>query len=150
MTIKIQRWNDLLPNKLAKSKFDAVAKDDLAALETELEAARGALGEFEEHEKWTHLEMEKIVGNKDSFIVLTKKLQAENERLKTCTRCAYCGKEFPLDTVTADQVGEHIRVCSKHPLRRAEAENERLKKRVDGLKDKLDFHGIPTPKEQPK
>jgi len=33
MTIKIQRWNDLLPNKSAKSRFDAVAKNDLAALE---------------------------------------------------------------------------------------------------------------------
>ena len=46
MTIKIQRWNDLLPNKSAKSRFDAVAKNDLAALEAralEAEAECGRL-----------------------------------------------------------------------------------------------------------
>lgn len=43
-------------------------------------------------------------------------VKAENERMKQLTWCAYCGKEFPLDTVTADQVGEHIQTCKKHPL----------------------------------
>ena len=41
----------------------------------------------------------------------------------TNTWCAYCGKDFPLDTVTADQVGEHINTCEKHPLYQA---NERI------------------------
>lgn len=41
--------------------------------------------------------------------------------LKRVTWCAYCQAEFPLDTVTAEQVSEHIRVCPKHPMRAAEA-----------------------------
>jgi hypothetical protein len=43
------------------------------------------------------------------------------------TWCAYCGKEFPLDTVTADQVGEHIKTCEKHPLYQANKEIVRLR-----------------------
>ncbi len=40
------------------------------------------------------------------------KLQAS----ENATHCAYCGEEFPLDNVTADQVGEHIDKCPKHPI----------------------------------
>jgi hypothetical protein len=50
-----------------------------------------------------------------------RKMAEEIEELKRCTRCAYCGERFPLDTVTADDVGEHIRICEKHPMREREA-----------------------------
>lgn len=43
-------------------------------------------------------------------------LQEENRELKTGTWCAYCGERFPMDTMTADQVGSHIATCPKHPV----------------------------------
>ena len=72
----------------------------------------------------------------------------EIERLKRSTRCAYCGEEFPLDTVTADQVGAHISKCDKHPMRKMEdeilrldtlccgqrEENEKLKAEIERLR----------------
>jgi hypothetical protein len=45
------------------------------------------------------------------------------EIMKRRTWCAYCGKEYPLDTVTADQIGEHIATCEKHPLYEAKQQN---------------------------
>jgi len=45
-----------------------------------------------------------------------ERLKGEVERLKGKTWCAYCGQEYPLDTVTAEQIGEHINTCEKHPL----------------------------------
>ena len=46
-----------------------------------------------------------------------ERLKKENQELKTGTsRCAYCGERFPMDTVTADQVGSHIATCPKHPV----------------------------------
>lgn len=44
------------------------------------------------------------------------KIIEELERIKSKTWCAYCGQEYPLDTVTAEQIGEHIATCEKHPL----------------------------------
>ena len=32
------------------------------------------------------------------------------------TGCAFCGKEFPRDTVTDAQLVEHISLCPKHPM----------------------------------
>lgn len=58
---------------------------------------------------------------------IEKIYQAEINRIKQTTWCAYCGKEFPLDTVTADQVGEHIATCEKHPLYQANKEIIRLR-----------------------
>ncbi len=43
-------------------------------------------------------------------------VKAEQARMKQLTWCAYCGKEYTLDTVTAEQIGEHIALCEKHPL----------------------------------
>jgi len=45
-------------------------------------------------------------------------LKCENDQLVSNTFCAYCGEEFPLDTVTAEQVSEHIRTCDKHPIQK--------------------------------
>lgn len=52
------------------------------------------------------------------------------------TYCAYCGAEYPLDSVTSEQVTEHIRTCGAHPMRKLEEENRRIierLKRVDIL-----------------
>ena len=72
-------------------------------------------------------------------------LRAEVERLntelaqqKTKTHCAYCGEDFLLDTVTAEQVGEHIQNCPKHPIADYKEEISSLKsliqKRTEALK----------------
>jgi len=52
------------------------------------------------------------------------KLQAEVDRLKSMTYCAYCGEEFPIDD-DAGEVSEHIRTCDKHPMREAQATADR-------------------------
>ena len=36
------------------------------------------------------------------------------------TYCAYCGAEYPLDDSAATLVGEHIKTCEKHPMRKVE------------------------------
>lgn len=59
-----------------------------------------------------------------------KELQEQNDCLCRKTFCAYCGEEFPLDTVTAEQVGEHIRICEKHPMRIVERERDEAVKAV--------------------
>lgn len=58
---------------------------------------------------------------------IEKICQAEIDRIKQTTWCAYCGKEYPLDTLTADQIGEHIAICEKHPLYQANKEIARLR-----------------------
>lgn len=78
-----------------------------------------------------------------------KKAEAELARVKTTTWCAYCGQEYSLDRVTADQIGEHIKTCPKHPLRAAEAEIKRVRDLINldrtGLAAALDeVRGILT------
>ena len=65
-------------------------------------------------------------------------LTAKNERLlaeNSQTYCAHCGQSFVRDDGSASLVGEHIRVCAKHPMRAVEAENKRLQKELEMLKD---------------
>lgn len=63
----------------------------------------------------------------------------------TNTWCAYCGKEYPLDTVTADQIGEHIATCEKHPLYQAKKQIREIFAEIDRLKNivgiKIDGQG---------
>lgn len=65
-------------------------------------------------------------------------LRSENERLKSATHCAYCGEEFPLDTVTADQVDEHIHRCPKHPIAVYRAEIESLRSKLAEAETQLE------------
>lgn len=50
--------------------------------------------------------------------------------------CVYCGHEYPQDTPAwGHQVlTEHIKVCEKHPMRKLEADNARLRKALSELK----------------
>lgn len=64
------------------------------------------------------LEMQR---NESESAARADRAEAALAALKRVTWCAYCQAEFPLDTVTAEQVSEHIRVCPKHPMRAAEA-----------------------------
>lgn len=68
------------------------------------------------------------------------KIIEELERIKSKTWCAYCGQEYPLDTVTAEQIGEHIATCEKHPLFQAkkllEAKDAEIAQAVQQATDK--------------
>lgn len=49
--------------------------------------------------------------------------------------CVYCGHEYPQDTPAAgDKVlTDHIKICEKHPLRKAEADILKLRNALKGL-----------------
>ena len=49
------------------------------------------------------------------------------------TYCAYCGEQFPLDDGGATNVGKHIAICPKHPMRDVEAERDALKVELQRL-----------------
>lgn len=55
-----------------------------------------------------------------------------NGRILTCV---YCGHEYPQDTPAAGSqvLTEHIRVCEKHPMRKAEADIALLRSALSGL-----------------
>lgn len=55
-----------------------------------------------------------------------------NSRVLTCV---YCGHEYPQDTpASGDQVlTEHIKVCEKHPLRKAEEKIKKLRSALSGF-----------------
>jgi hypothetical protein len=50
------------------------------------------------------------------------------------TYCAYCGKEYPLDT-DAKLIGEHINTCEKHPM-------YQLRKQFEGYKSPEEVEAI--------
>ena len=49
--------------------------------------------------------------------------------------CVYCGHEYPQNTPTsgAEVLTEHIKVCEKHPMRRAEVKAAKLKLALIGI-----------------
>ena len=49
--------------------------------------------------------------------------------------CIYCGMEYPQDTPSwgSDVLTEHIKVCEKHPMRKAENDIKKLRKALIGL-----------------
>jgi len=57
---------------------------------------------------------------------------AEEARVLTCV---YCGQEYPQDTPAwGDKVlTEHIRICEKHPMRKAEATITKLRTALEEL-----------------
>ena len=55
----------------------------ISLLIAEVEASRIRLREFQNHEGQTHAAMEKIVGNSDNFVELTRQMKAEVERLRS-------------------------------------------------------------------
>lgn len=76
-------------------------------------------------------------------------LRAENERLQTTSRCAWCGAVIA--GVSPEHRGElaleHLLVCTSHPLRKLEAriadltaENERLRTALAWYADEDNWH----------
>jgi len=49
--------------------------------------------------------------------------------------CVYCGHEYPQDTPAAgsDVLTDHIKVCNRHPMRKAEADAAMLRAALVGL-----------------
>jgi len=49
--------------------------------------------------------------------------------------CVYCGAEYPQGTPTwgSDVLTEHIKICEKHPMRKAESTIVKLKAALIGL-----------------
>ena len=54
----------------------------ISLLISEVEANQIMLRQFQVHEDQTHAAMEKIVGNSDNFVELTRQMKAEVERLR--------------------------------------------------------------------
>ena len=47
------------------------------------------------------------------------------------TYCAYCGQAYSLDDPESPRkVGDHIAICSKHPMRKVEQERDKLKAKL--------------------
>jgi hypothetical protein len=64
-----------------------------------------------------------------------KRAEAEVARLKGETYCAYCGERFPLDAPdSCEQIGNHIQVCPKHPMRAVEAERDAALAEVERIR----------------
>ena len=57
---------------------------------------------------------------------------AKNSRVLTCV---YCGQKYPQDTPAWGNkiLTDHIKVCPKHPMRKAEATITRLRNTLVGL-----------------
>ena len=67
-----------------------------------------------------------------------------HERILTCV---YCGHEYPQDTPAAGAqiLTDHIKVCTKHPMRKAEATITQLRSALIGLvgaSDEKELEGI--------
>ena len=61
----------------------------------------------------------------------------ELTRIKSKTRCAYCGFEIERDDTAAQKISEHIKACPKHPMRVWEARCEALEEQAKQYKDEI-------------
>jgi len=69
-----------------------------------------------------------------------KELAKKNDeltRIKSKTRCAYCGFEIERDDTAAQKISEHIKACPKHPMRVWEARCEALEEQAKQYKDEI-------------
>lgn len=58
-----------------------------------------------------------------------------NSLLGRVLTCVYCGMEYPQGTPAhgAQILTDHIRVCEKHPMRKLEADSQKLRRALIGL-----------------
>lgn len=54
---------------------------------------------------------------------------------KRILTCVYCGHEYPQDTPAAgsEVLTEHIKICERHPMRKAQADIALLRSALAGL-----------------
>jgi len=55
------------------------------------------------------------------YLAKCSNLKAELASIKQLTYCAYCGKEFLIDS-DGSEISEHIKTCEDHPMREVEAD----------------------------
>lgn len=65
-----------------------------------------------------------------------QKMEEEIADLKSKTWCAFCGKEFLLDTVSAEKLGDHVKICEKHPMRDLEQQLAAVKAALAAEREK--------------
>ena len=67
-------------------------------------------------------------------------MENKNENVITCV---YCGMQYPSGTPSYGEscnvLTDHIKICEKHPMRKAEEKVEKLKKALGNL---IGFHTI--------
>jgi DNA repair exonuclease SbcCD ATPase subunit len=103
------------PCRYRKQLFDLIPE-----LIAEVEASRNMVREFQNHEDQTHAEMEKIVGNSDNFIELTRQLKEEVERLRSAYLAYSQRHDRIFQKVIKRNKAQRIRI------KELEAEKERL------------------------
>jgi RNA polymerase-binding transcription factor DksA len=99
--------------------LEARLKESEFSLEAERSYNKNLSDELKEAEKFRDIFQKNDAENSLRIVSLEQRLsqaEAELAELKRFTHCAYCGAEFPLDSVTAEQIGEHIHNCPKHPI----------------------------------
>ena len=71
-----------------------------------------------------------------------------SEKTRVLT-CVYCGQEYPQDTPTwGDKIlTDHIKVCPKHPMRKAESQIAKLRAALIGLVGDGDKETLQTMKD---
>lgn len=75
----------------------------------------------------------------DEDFFITETVREVSEKLESVGRrvltCVYCGMEYPDGTPAwgSDVLTEHIKVCDKHPMRKAETTISRLREALVGL-----------------
>jgi uncharacterized protein (DUF3084 family) len=77
--------------------------------QSERDALRAELAEYQEHERQTHESMEAILGNRTSFQDAAKQLKAEVEVLRRVAEhpvCARCLREWAVSEARKDKEGE--------------------------------------------
>lgn len=74
-------------------------------------------------------EVDRLTSERDEARAWVRRLTA-SDRVLTCV---YCGEAYPPGTPDhgADVLTAHVRTCPKHPMRKAEAETERLRRLLD-------------------
>ena len=70
-----------------------------------------------------------------SFVRRLRDGKTGNEERGRILTCVYCGQQYPQDTPAwGDKIlTDHIKVCEKHPLRKAEAKINTLRQALANL-----------------
>jgi len=72
--------------------------------------------------------------------LLTRLIEIYDNKLaesKSKTWCAYCGFEIAIDDDAATKIGEHIKECTKHPIRAYERHNAELEAELAAAREQI-------------
>ena len=97
-------------------------------------------GDLSEYPDWPSLSLyiaREIQQIEINHLAEIAKKNDELTRIKSKTRCAYCGFEIERDDTAAQKISEHIKACPKHPMRVWEARCEALEEQAKQYKDEI-------------